>query len=685
MNAAIVRQDKLILKGSPLGEAGHFGTENPQPFFREPDADLACGSNFPEDKKYSYGRETGFRLLPYTMQDRYRRQLIDMGFPSIILENDFIKAEFIPGLGGRLWSLFDKKRNREILYRNPVFRPANLAIRDAWFSGGIEWNIGRVGHAVHTCSPVFAGILESRGETVLRLWEFERQTRLFWRVEFSLPEDSGVLFAYTRIENQDDNTKPLYWWTNTAIPQKPGVRIFSATSEVIYIVPGTGKVRTMDCGHLPDLPVLPGKDASYPAMFDYSNEYFFQNDRVCTRDFPPWQAAVYEDGFTYGEISTAPLLYRKMFCWGSGRGGGRWQDFLSMPGEEYLEVQAGLAPTQLHTGDISGGGIVDWVQAFTAFETEPEAAHQRDYASASKCVGKKLTEHIGKAVLENALDEARSRSSEPARILFFGSGWGFLETHVRRRACLCPPGLSFPDESIGEAEEPWAELLNTGLLPQRAPEAGPGSFADETWEALLETSPEQEKDWLTPYHLGVIAFERGDAEKAICYWKKSLAKKENIWALRNLAQAALKADAVKGIISALGYYKQALNHNKEAISDKSFQEEYIPLLLKAGRDEEAAAELTRCGPVETLSLPLLEAAAELALRQKDDALLDRIFSLEPAHIREGKTTLLDIWIEREIRRICDSGKNRKGAEKELQKMMLEEKLIPPREINFRMY
>jgi hypothetical protein len=62
-----------------------------------------------------------------------------------------------------------------------------------------------------------------------------------------------------------------------------------------------------------------------------------------------------------------------------------------------------------------------------------------------------MSEQIGKAALENALEAARSRSSEPAEILFLGSGWGNLETHAKRRACFeseggtaCPPAFPSP-------------------------------------------------------------------------------------------------------------------------------------------------------------------------------------------------------------------------------------------------
>ena len=708
-----ISEDKLTLKGSPLtGKTGPFGPENPQPFFKQPDLELACGPNFPNDKKYSYGRETGFRLLPYTMLDRYKRELVDVEFPSVVMENDFLKAVFVPALGGRLWSLYDKKTDRDILYSNPIFRPANLAIRDAWFSGGIEWNIGRLGHSVFTCSPVFAGLLaqdpgtgEDPKQTILRLWEFERQTRLFWRIEFSLPEGSNALFAYTRIENPGNEAKPLYWWTNTAVPQTPGVRVLSGTDEVIYVVPDFAApgvkagTKTMDCGRLPNLPVLPGRDASYPSLSDYSNEYFFQNDRASSCSLP-WEAAVYEDGYAFGEISTRPLLYRKMFCWGSGRGGKRWQDFLSLPEEpstsqegaasekrvsrvDYLELQAGLAPTQLHSADISGGESLDWVQAFTTFQAEPGQAFQKDYRAAASYVADRLSKGIRSAEIEAALEAARRRANRETKIICMGSGWGALEGLLHKRPA--PQGLSFPMESIGEEETPWAGLLRYGSLPPRLPEAGPGSFVvEEAWETPLLASPPSESDWLSPYHLGVISFERGDDQKAITHWKESIKRKENPWAYRNLALAALKAGEVT---AALSYYKRALE--LPGSDDQSFAEEYIHLLLNAGKEDEAKVELETFmqgqGGIEALSSPLLEAAALIALNRGDDGLLDRIFTIEQPHIREGKNTMVGIWAEREIRRLCSSGAQRAEAEKLVQKALTEGSLLPPKEIDFRMF
>ncbi|MEG2769411.1 MAG: DUF5107 domain-containing protein, partial [Oscillospiraceae bacterium] len=101
-----------------------------------------------------YGFETGG--FPYTYQNNYTRELTDKSFKSVVLENKFLKAVFLPELGGRLWSLFDKVANRELLFVNPVYRLGNLSTRNAWFSGGVEFNCGIIGHHPHTNDEIYS-------------------------------------------------------------------------------------------------------------------------------------------------------------------------------------------------------------------------------------------------------------------------------------------------------------------------------------------------------------------------------------------------------------------------------------------------------------------------------------------------------------------------------------------------
>lgn len=82
-----------------------------------------------------YGwRETSY---PYTQQNSYAEET-EQEITVAVLENDYLYAEFLPTLGGRLWKLYDKKKQRDVLYTNDVIRFRNLSIRNAWFSGGVE-------------------------------------------------------------------------------------------------------------------------------------------------------------------------------------------------------------------------------------------------------------------------------------------------------------------------------------------------------------------------------------------------------------------------------------------------------------------------------------------------------------------------------------------------------------------
>lgn len=105
----------------------------------------------PEDCRQYINQGMISTLLPYQQQDGYNRSRQHKVFHSVVLENGFLKAVFLPELGGRLWSLYDKTARRELLYCNPVFQPANLALRNAWFSGGVEFNISVKGHNPLTC------------------------------------------------------------------------------------------------------------------------------------------------------------------------------------------------------------------------------------------------------------------------------------------------------------------------------------------------------------------------------------------------------------------------------------------------------------------------------------------------------------------------------------------------------
>ncbi len=690
---------KTVVRNSSLAVSmAKLGGENPLPLFRDRNRDLPvrAGPSFPKDKLASFGKETAFRMLPYKRQDRYTRKSVVDSLPAVVLENDFLKAEFLPSLGGRLWALYDKKNQRDIVYRNPVFQPANLAIRDAWFAGGIEWNIGRLGHSVHTCSPMFSGTYTAPGGTeVFRIWEFERQTRLFWRIDFYLPDNASVLYAYVNIVNPENKEKPLYWWTNTAVPETDDVRVLAPTDEVIYIIPTADGTKLMDGGRLPYLSTLPESDLSYPSLSDYSNEYFFQCDRVLANEKTfPWECAVYKDGYTFAEASTAPLIYRKMFCWGSGRGGRRWQKFLSCEEKRYLELQAGLAPTQLHTSVIPPNGTVDWVQGFSALLVEPEKVHGLSYMEAVRNVSSDVSTLFSGEKLQGTLQDIRQCSQRQVdKIVSAGSGWGALECKMRGNLNGEPaPGFLFPLSSITEEQRFWNLLLDGIPVPKADdPWTAPASFmADLEWkEILLEAEKKFPENWLIPYHIGVIEYEAGNKTSAIGAWNRSRGIAQNSWVYRNLAfvyEEAGKRNTARAYYQRTTFFADLLYNGH---GDLAIAEEYVSLLIKLHRSEEAALIINKYIDefgIKNLEGSLLDAAAVIAYRYGNDQLLSAIFAKEPARIREGNTTLIDLWIECEADKLVKrEGQSKDQALKEIKKSIAEGVLVPPAEIDFRMF
>ncbi len=130
----------------------------------------------------------------------------------MILENDRLRATVLPGLGGRLYSLRHKETGRELPYRNAAFQPANLALRNAWFAGGVEWNLGSTGHSTLTCARMHAAAVdEPDGSPVLRLWEWERTRDLPYQIDLWLPPGSDFLLVGVRIRNPHGHEVPAYW------------------------------------------------------------------------------------------------------------------------------------------------------------------------------------------------------------------------------------------------------------------------------------------------------------------------------------------------------------------------------------------------------------------------------------------------------------------------------------------
>jgi hypothetical protein len=218
-------------------------------------------------------------MLPYLHQDGYGRDRRPGEIPVVTLENDILRASIALGLGGRIWSLEHTPSGRELLYRNGVFQPANFGLRNAWFSGGLEWNIGARGHTPTSCAPVHAAVVEGPvGTPMVRMWQWERLREVTFQVDVWL--DGDLLLAYIRIRNPNDHVVPMYWWSNIAVPESADTRV---------LAPARSAYRTTYDGRLAAVavPTDDGVDGTYPVNSHGAADLFFAIDG----DTQPWITA----------------------------------------------------------------------------------------------------------------------------------------------------------------------------------------------------------------------------------------------------------------------------------------------------------------------------------------------------------------------------------------------------------
>lgn len=557
-------------------------------------------------------------VLPYTRQDDYDRDPIEHPTTVAVLQNEHLRAEFLLELGGRLWSLRDLATDTELLHQPHALQPGNLALRNAWFAGGVEWNLGFTGHWALTCEPVHAARLTAPdGTPVLRLWEYERMLGITWRIDVWLPADSRVLLVRPVLENPTDTTIPVYWWSNIAAPQ---------TAESRVIAPAD---HAWQFGYSDRLKYLPfGDELSRPADAGHSADYFFDvrpDDRAL-----PWICSVDRTGRGLLQCSTARLRGRKLFVWGEGAGGRRWQEWLG-GGRSYLEIQAGLARTQLEHLPMGPGQCWAWTEAYGPVDA-PEAAtaewgHAVDAARAAVHADAEPWLSHGEHVLSALAGAA------PDEVVHTASGWGALEVAAGHRAA--DPATPCPESSLGAEQRPWLDLVEGAELTtlEAAPVLG------RRWtERLRAAAPGPARD----YHLGLAAHAGGDTDTAVEHWRRANSAGDHPLALRALAwSAAQRGELDAAVENYAAAVALAPGHAQLAV-------EALTTMCRAGRFEEAAQALTLL-PDAVLDLgrvQYLRCRISLARGDLDTVrtlLVERV--LVVPDLREGEDSLDALWTD----------------------------------------
>jgi tetratricopeptide (TPR) repeat protein len=463
---------------------------------------------------------------PYRYQDLYDRKLIPMEYDSIVLENEYLKATFIPTFGGKLWSLIDKVTGKELLFKNSVVRPCNLAVRNAWLSGGIEWNACFKGHNPFTCSLInTAKTTLKDGTPVLRFYYFERIRVAVVQMDFFLPKNAKMLYVRTRITNPNDEVIPMYWWSNVGAVQKDGDRVVVPVQQSYTVNLDNQPIKI-------SVPVYNGVDVTYPAANLTSNDFFWTIEEGKRH----YIAQLDTEGYGLFQTSTSKLQGRKMFVWGNSQGGAKWMNFLTADDESgaYDEIQCGLARTQYECVPMPPKTVWEWMEVYGALNADKDLVHG-EWEDAQKEVERVLNGLVTEKELNDLLADTREMAKSPAEEILFSmnDGWGRLELLRRKVAgggSLMNEHLDFGE--IQPSQTTWIRLMEEGTVGEHSEKEVPVSYnRQKEWLQMLERAIENKDkaNWYAYYLLGTALIANEEYTRAEKLIKKSIALCNCAW------------------------------------------------------------------------------------------------------------------------------------------------------------
>lgn len=495
---------------------------------------------------------------PYREQNLYTDET-ESDVPVIILENDCLYAEFLPALGGRLWKLINKKTGEDLLYHNDVIRFRNLSVRNAWFSGGVEWNIGIIGHTPYTCESLYAAkVTGKNGEEVLRFYEYERVRGVYYQMDFMLDEDK--LIARMCIYNPSEKTVPMYWWSNIATPEFEGGRVIVPADSAYNNSDGTGIAKS-------SIPFDRGVDVSYPERIPNTIDYFY--------DIPDenkkFIANVDKNGKGLLQYSTKRLKGRKLFSWGHIQGSKHWQELLTDKAGDYVEIQAGLGKTQYECIPMPPNTTWSWTECYTGVQLDNPV--DSDYAVLVSDIDAKVnTEKLEKINLYMAENVA----FEKGEMIWHGHGWGYLNNLIHKNA---PEHLEFlPCVQT----QKWVDFINTGKLKSE-PTADSFLIGDDMYTALKAYENQNSTEWQFYYQLGLIDYDFGRFDRAMENTVKSMLLDSN-YQNNHLYMSLLKNNGDKNYL----YYA------KKIVRMKADDYSVVESIFKTFLEVENFSELIDC-------------------------------------------------------------------------------------------
>jgi tetratricopeptide (TPR) repeat protein len=166
------------------------------------------------EKRVYQGSSGKVYPLPFT--DRIAEKPVERKWKAIWIENEFIRAMVLPEIAGRIHVLQDKTNGCDVIYNQPVIKPALVGLAGSWVSGGIEFNWPQH-HRPATFLPVDFEI-EEHGDGSKTIWcsDHDPMCRMKGMHGVCLHPGKAYLELKVRAYNRTPFVQTFLWWANVA-------------------------------------------------------------------------------------------------------------------------------------------------------------------------------------------------------------------------------------------------------------------------------------------------------------------------------------------------------------------------------------------------------------------------------------------------------------------------------------
>ena len=156
------------------------------------------------------------RVYPLPFTDRIAEKPVGRKWKAVWIENEFIRAMVLPEIGGRIHVLQDKANGYDVIYNQPVIKPALVGLAGPWISGGIEFNWPQH-HRPATFLPVDFEIEEhADGSKTIWCSDHDPMCRMKGMHGVCLHPGKAYLELKVRAYNRTPFVQTFLWWANVA-------------------------------------------------------------------------------------------------------------------------------------------------------------------------------------------------------------------------------------------------------------------------------------------------------------------------------------------------------------------------------------------------------------------------------------------------------------------------------------